>query len=309
MFTRRKLFVLVASLGAMTVRPAGAAPRVVTAPVGRSPGPVAVNSATGAVYVGTSDGAVYLLGRGAVQVGGEPNDLAIDETTYRVYVASRESGSVTALDANGDLLSIVPSGPGAAVLDVDGAANRVYVGSGSAGSVGVVDTVGGILDALLHGPGQGFAGVRLDVVRQLAYLSSMFTDTVEVLDTTTGRFVASIPVGQAPAGLALHQASNTLYVANSGIHHLSVVDGASRTQRETILLRSEASSVAVHEASNTVYANGGPDGIVKIDGAQGKIVDELSLGINPGDIAVDQRTGTVYVTDPLHDLLHVITAF
>jgi YVTN family beta-propeller protein len=149
----------------------------------------------------------------------------------------------------------------------------------------------------------------VDAARRLAYLSSMFTDTVEVLDTTTGKFVASIAVGRAPAGLALHRASNTLYVANSGIHHLSVVDGASRTQRETILLRSEASSVAVHEASNTVYANGGPDGIVKIDGAQRKIVGELSLGINPGGIAVDQRTGTVYVTDPLHDLLHVITAF
>lgn len=308
MFGRRALFTLIAGVGALTVAPASAAPRVTAVRVGREPALVAVNATSGATYVGNDD-SVSVVGGGGFPIGGSPTDLVVNEADGRVYVASRHAGTVTVLEAGGRLHSIVAGGPGAAALDLDPTENRLYVGSGIGGSVAVVDTVAGALTRLLHGPGQGFAGLRVDGMRRVAYLSSVGTDTVEVLDLTSSEFVASIPVGQAPTSLALHEASNTLYVANSAIHHLSVVDGASRTERAEILLRSEASSVAVHQSSHTVYTNGGPDGIVKIDGSTGQIVDELSLGINPGGIAVDQRTKTVYVTDPVHGLLHAITDF
>ena len=304
---RRGLFVLVAGLGLVTAPPAAAAPRVTALEVGRRPGPVAVNSTTGAVYVACGDGTVTIPGGPVIPA--DADDLAVDETTGRLYTANRTAGTVTVFDADGEMRSVVPCGPGAAVLDVDTQNNRLYAGSASTASVGVVDTIASILDTLLRGPGQGFAALRVDPGRQVAYLTSPGANTVDVLDLTAGDFTASVPVGKSPTGLALHETSNTVYVANSGIHHLSVVDGASHTERETILLRSEASSVAVHEESHTVYCNGGPDGIVKIDGATGEIVGELSLGINPGRVAVDQRTKTVYVSDPVHALLHVITDF
>lgn len=309
MFGRRALFTLVAGIGALAAAPAVASPRVTTLPVGRNPGAVAVDSATGAIYVGNGDHSISIAGGKTVPVGGQPTGLVVDENSGQVYAASSDAGTVTVLGADGQLRSVVAGGPGAAVLDLAPGANRLYVGSGTAGSLAVIDTVAGGLVDLVPGPGQGFGGAKVDQQRGFAYLSSVYTDTVEVFDCASSGFAASIPVGQSPTGLALHQASNTLYVANSAIHHLSVVDGASRAQRTTILLRSEASSVAVHQASHTVYANGGPDGIVKIDGAAGKIVDQLSLGINPGEIAVDQRTGTVCVTDPLHDQLYVISGF
>jgi DNA-binding beta-propeller fold protein YncE len=309
MFGRRALFTLVAGIGALAVAPASASPRVTAVRVGRNPGLVAIDSASGSIYVGNGDRSISVIGGATVTVGGQPTDLAIDESNGLVYAASSDAGTVTVLDADGRLRSVVAGGAGAAVLDLDPSANRLYVGSDTSGSLAVIDTVAGGLIQLVHGPGQGFGGAKVDAQRKFAYLSSVYTDTVEVFDLTSSEFVASISVGQSPMGLALHEASNTLYVANSAIHHLSVVDGASRAQRATILLRSEASSVAVHQASHTVYANGGPDGIVKIDGAAGKIVDQLSLGINPGGIAVDQRTGAVCVTDPLHDQLYVISGF
>lgn len=308
MFGRRALFTVVASIGAMAIAPAEASPRVATIRAGRDPRVVAVNSWSGAIYTG-SDHTVCIIGRTQVPIGGQPTDLAVDEGSGQVYAASRDAGTVTVLDADGRLRSIVACGPGGAVLDLDPTGDRLYVGSGTAGSLAVIDTVAGALTRLVPGPGNGFGGLRVDSRRQVAYLSSITTDSVEVFDLGSNAFATSIKVGQSPTGLALHEASNTLYVANSAIHHLSVVDGASRAQRATILLRSEASSVAVHQASHTVYANGGPDGIVKIDGTAGKIVGELPLGINPGGIAVDQRTGTVCVADPVHDQLYLINDF
>lgn len=304
---RRGLFVLVAGLGLASATPAAASPRVSTIEVCRGPGAVAVNSTTGEVYVAGED-TVTIAGRRDIAIG-RPDDLAIDEYTGRVYVTNRTAGTVTVLEADGDVRSVVPCGPGATAPDVDAETSRLYVGSASAGCVAVVDTIASVVDTLLTGPVKGFDTVRVNPAAQLGYLSSPATNTVEVLDLPSGKFTASVPVGKTPTGLAVHEASNTVYVANSGIHHLSVVDGDARTERATILLRSEASSVAVHQASHTVYTNGGPDGIVKIDGATGEISGELSLGINPGQVAVHQGTKTVYVTDPVHGLLHVITDF
>ncbi|WP_312871710.1 hypothetical protein [Amycolatopsis acididurans] len=305
---RRGLFVLVAGLGLASAAPASASPKASAVEVCRGPGAVVVNSATGGVYVAGDDGTLTILNERDVQVG-QAGNVAVDESTGRVYVTNRGAGTVAVLEANGDPRSMVPCGPGATAPAVDAETGKLYVGSASAGCVAVVDTVASVVDAVLSSPVRGFEAMCVNPGPQVGYLTSPATNTVEVLDLASGKFTASVPVGKAPTGLAVHEASNTVYVANSGIHHLSVVDGDSRTERATILLRSEASSVAVHQASHTVYTNGGPDGIVKIDGATGAITGELSLGINPGQVAVHQRTGTVYVTDPVHDLLHVITDF
>ncbi|TNC28625.1 YncE family protein [Amycolatopsis alkalitolerans] len=309
MFGRRALFTMMAAFGAVAVSPAEADPRVRTFRVGPGPVVVAVNSRLGVTYVGNSDGSVSVANGATVAVGGKPTDLAIDEVDGQVYAASKNAGTVTVLDPDGRLRSVVAGGPGAAVLDLDTTMNRLYVASGTTGSVAVIDTIAGTLTGLLRGPGKGFGGIRVDGQRQVAYLTNPAAGTVEVLDLGSGDFTASIATGAGPSGLALHEASNTVYVANSGIHHLSVIDGASRTERAKVILRSEASSVVVHQASNTVYANGGPDGLVKIDGFAGKIVDQLSLGINPGGMAIDQRTAAVCVTDPLHDQLYAIDGF
>ncbi|WP_179956691.1 YncE family protein [Amycolatopsis anabasis] len=318
-FPRRALFVLFTALvaGAIGVLPPASAAQVVNVRVGDRPGPIGVNSATGMVYVAnTAAGTVSVVdGRknavtATVPVGEGPSAVAVNQFTNRVYVALPAAGTVAVLDgASNTVAGTVAAGPGTAVLGVDESVNQIYAGSKDGGAVGVIDGVSSTLTATIPGPGSGFSGVRVDPGRRLAYFSSVNTDTVEVLDANAKKFVASIKVGKAPAGLDLHRTSNTIYVANAGIHHLSVVDGWTRTERKTVLLRSEASSAAVYQRTNTVYANGGPNGIVKIDGAKGELAGELSLGINPGEVAVHQRTGAVYVTDPLHDLVSVITGF
>ncbi|WP_229874525.1 YncE family protein [Amycolatopsis deserti] len=235
-----------------------------------------------------------------------PSDVAIDEASGRLYVSSSASGTTSVLDG-GRVTNVIASGVGSAALALDSDTYRMYVASGTAGSVGVLDLFGGSLKASLPAPGRGFSAAAIH--GRTGYFASLHTASVEVLDLDGGTFTTGIPVGDGPSGLAVHHGTHTIYVANSGIHHLSVIDGRTRQQTRTILLRSEASSVAVHEPTNTVYTNGGPDGIVRIDGARGEITGELSLGINPGQVAVDQRTGAVFVTDPLHDRLHVITGF
>lgn len=303
MFGRRELF----RLAAATVVPNGARTPARTQAVQVDGGPAVVAAGADAVFVGCEDGRVTVLGERDVPTAGAPTGLVVDEARRLVYAVCRESGTIGVVAADGRPSGLLPALPGAAALDLDTATGRLFAVSATSGRAAVVDPAWGLVEAVIDGPGRGFGGIQIDRWRRVAYLTSPGANTVEVLDLARYEFVASIPVGIAPTGLALHLASNTVYVANSGIHHLSVVDGNTRRQRAKILLRSEGSTVAVHQASHTVYTNGGPDGIVRIDGATETISGELPLGVNPAGIAVDQRSGLVYVADPVHNRVFTVT--
>jgi YVTN family beta-propeller protein len=313
------LFALVGAMLAVLLvsSPAAAAPQVVTIDVGGAPASVAVNSVTATAYVtDTATGTVDVIDErsgeitAVIVVGGSPADIAVDEVTNRVYVTNPAGGTVAVIDGTNNLVvSVIGAGPGASVVDVDPAANRIYAGSGTTGTVAVIDGISASLLTLVPSTVPSLAGVAVDPGRKLAYFTSMDTNTVVVFDTTAMKFVASIPVGRNPAGIAVQLGTGTVYVANSGIHHMSVVDGPAHVERKTILLRSEASTVAVREATDSAYTNGGPNGLVKIDGDTGAISGELPLGVNPGAVAVSQRSDAVYVTDPLHGKVFLVRNF
>ncbi|WP_370946369.1 YncE family protein [Amycolatopsis sp. cg5] len=311
-----RMFAAVLASTALLAAPAQAS-QVISIDVGGEPTSIAVNPATGLAYVSDpSTGAITVIdSRSAtvsaiIPIGGTPAGIAVDSTTNRVYVANPANGTVAVVDGgNNVVVSTISAGDGAASVGVDEAANKVYAGSRTTGAVSVIDGVSATQLTQVPGRVKSLAGIAVDSGRKLVSFASPTTDGVEVFDAVTNTFIASVPVGSKPVGVAVHRASGTIYVANSGIHHMSLVDSNSKSERKTILLRSEASSVAVHEGSNTIYTNGGPNGIVKLDGLSGALAGELPLGINPGDIAVDQKTKWVYVSDPLHGRVSLIKDF
>ncbi|WP_409183533.1 YncE family protein [Amycolatopsis sp. VS8301801F10] len=315
-FSRRGLFGLVsAGAAALVGGSAAAAERVTSVQVGGTLSALAVSPVTGLVYVADqASGAVLVLdpdaGRvvSALAVGGEPSDVAVD--TDRIYVANPPGGTVLAFDSQTHrLLSVVSAGAGASALASDPQANLVYAVSGETGTFAVLDSISLTLRDLLPAPKPGLAGIALDRGRRRAYCTSPTTNSVEICDLDSGTFTASVPVGAAPTGIGVHERSGLVFVANSAIHHLSIVDGSARAQVNTVLLRSEASSLAVHQGSEVVYTNGGQNGLSRVDGRTEALTGELSLGVNPGDVAVDQRTRTVYVTDPLHGTINIVRDF
>lgn len=315
---RRTLFALVtAGAGALFLPGTARAAAVRSVEVGGAPGGLAVNPVTGLGYVTDPQaGTLAVLDPrsasvvGVVRVGGAPGAVAVDAKAGRIYVANPPGGTVVVLDGRThDLVSVVGAGAGASALAVDEGADRVYAVSGRTGTLAVLDGVSCTLAALVPGPKPSFAGIGVDAGRKLAYCASATTDSVEVFSIDSGEFVTSAKVGRNPAAVAVHQASGTVYVANSGIHHMSIVDSVTHAERKTVLLRSESSALAVHQGTNTVYTNGGQNGLTRVDGATGTLSGELSLGVNPGEIAVDQRSRAVWVTDPLHGRVFVVRDF
>ncbi|QYN24793.1 YncE family protein [Amycolatopsis sp. DSM 110486] len=316
--SRRGLFAL-ATVGVAGVCLPGTAfaEQVSVVDVGGALTAVAVNPLTGLVYVTDSNsGSVAVIDPAAgrvttiITVGGKPSDVAVDSAANRVYVANPPGGTVIALDAlSHQTMSVVGAGAGASSLAVDSAANKVYAVSDTLGTLAILDTLSLTTQRIVAAPKPSLAGIALDTGRRIAYCTSPTTDSVEVYDIDAGKFTSSAGVGASPTGVVVHEASGTVFVANSAIHHMSIVDAVTREQSKTVLLRSEASAIAVHQGTDTIYTNGGQNGLSRVDGKAGVLTGELSLGVNPGDVAVDQRSRAVYVTDPLHGTVSVIRNF
>ncbi|ANN20868.1 hypothetical protein SD37_38305 [Amycolatopsis orientalis] len=316
--SRRALLTLAAAgASAVAFAPAARAEKVLVIEVGGTPEAVAVNSVTGFAYVSDpSTGTIVVLDSrtgtvGAViPVGGEPAGLAVDTVTNRVFVTNPPAGTVLVLDGlTNDVVSVVPAGPGASRIDIDEQANRIYAVSDVTGMLAVIDGVGCRLLKLVPGPTSGLSSIAVDGGRKLAHCTSPTTDSLEIFDIGAEKFTGGVKVGKAPTGVTVHRGSGTAFVANSAIHHLSVVDVGARKEKATVLLRSESSAVAMHQGTNTVYANGGANGVARIDGVTNLLTGDLSLGVNPGAVAIDQRSKAVYVTDPLHGRVSLIRDF
>jgi YVTN family beta-propeller protein len=171
-------------------------------------------------------------------------------------------------------------------------------------------------------------------------------NTVSVIDGATcnatvtsgcGNTPPTVTVGTAPHGVAVDQATDTIYVANSGEDTLSVINGKTCNATNTAgcgqapvkvplantpLYRSTA--VAVNQATDTVYIlnQGTPGTVSALNGATcnasvttgcDKKPPTVTVGnasgpgaLEPAGLAVDQTTNTIYVDNTTDDTVSVI---
>jgi len=300
-----------------------------TVTVGNGPDAVAVDRQTDTVYVanfGTgSSGTVSVIdaatcnatstaGCGklaSLQVpGGNPDDIAVDATSGTLYVATLTS-----------------SGPNLISVFNAATCNATHTtGCGQAPAVlKVGDSAGG----------NSSVNLAVNQATNTVYATNVITNTVPfggdsvyVINgatcdaaTTTGcgQTPATITAGFNPWGIAVDQATDTIYTANfaddehSGA--VSVINGATCNGTDhsgcgqtpaTVAAGFGAIGVAIDPAADTVYvANLSDTSVTVINGATcngtehtgcGQAHPRVAVGNYPGAITVDPATGTAYVS-------------
>jgi DNA-binding beta-propeller fold protein YncE len=126
----------------------------------------------------------------------------------------------------------------------------------------------------------------------------------------------TVTVGRSPSALAVDPTTDTVYVTN-GDNTLAVIDGATcnaevgsgcRQRPPEVTVGSVPSSVAIDPANHTAYVTnaGGNDVsmINTLECSSSKLVGcsalrppTVAVGVGPADVAVDELTHTVYVTN------------
>jgi YVTN family beta-propeller protein len=149
--------------------------------------------------------------------------------------------------------------------------------------------------------------------------------TVTVLNASTcdslrasgcGRNVPNAPVGAGPVGIAVDQATDTIYVVNSNSNTVSVIDGATCNAQHAsgcthvppaVAVGSYPVDVQVDQATDTVYVanwgNGNGTTVSVINGktCNGQVTTScnrapahVTVGTGPAGVLIDQATDTVY---------------
>lgn len=169
----------------------------------------------------------------------------------------------------------------------------------------------------------------------LAYVTNQTANTVQVLRTSDGFLVATIPVGLAPTGISIPSVGGFAYVANRGSDTVSRIDLATNTVTATIPVPGDPTSVAVLPNGTFAYVvqstncalpppapTPGPGAptptpspspvpaeictVAVIDTASNSVVATIDVGDEPFAVAASPSDAFVYVTNRADDTMTVI---
>jgi YVTN family beta-propeller protein len=119
---------------------------------------------------------------------------------------------------------------------------------------------------------------------------------LELTPTDAGRFAAAVPVGRAPAGVAIDR--HGIWVTNELDDNLMKIDPRSRRRVATI--RVGDGPVGVTAAAGSIWvANGGDGTVSRIDPRANRRAATIQVGRRPRDVAGGGRS--LWVTNELDD--------
>ncbi|MCI4326132.1 MAG: YncE family protein [Thermoplasmata archaeon] len=111
-------------------------------------------------------------------------------------------------------------------------------------------------------------------------------------------FTASLGVGSSPFGVAVDNATNDVFVTDTGSDNVTVLSASTLTSIASIAVGGLPHGVAYDWASNDIYvANTGSQNVSVISGATLKVVATVPVGTSPVGVAADPTDRHVFVAN------------
>jgi YVTN family beta-propeller protein len=132
------------------------------------------------------------------------------------------------------------------------------------------------------------------------YVSNQRDNTASVIDGATNKVVATVPVGDSPAQMAVSPDRRSVYVANTRSDTVSVLATADNAIARTIALPrgSAPIGVALSPSGRYLYvADGGANRVSVLDTRAGRVVASVRVGIQPLAVAVAPDGNAVYAAN------------
>jgi YVTN family beta-propeller protein len=237
-----------------------------------------------------------------VNVAAQPEGVAVDPATNRVFVANSGQGSVTVIDGRTHArLGDFTIGGSPYGLAIHPAARKVFVSNSSSSSVSVINIDQGAFGALDAGTinvGAASRGLAANSVTNRLYVAIPSANQVGVFNTNTYAADAPLPIGANPEGIAVNETTNRVYVTSSSSTTVTVVDVVNGNSLTDVTVGTAPVGVAVNATTNRIYvANGGSNDVSVIDAALGNTVTTIALaGATPYGVAVNTHTNRIYVS-------------
>lgn len=150
---------------------------------------------------------------------GMPQDVKLSPDGSVFYVADMVADGVYLIDGQARrVLGFLPTGRGAHGLYVDRTSTRLFVTNRMGSSVSVIDLRTRTVAATWRLPGSASPDMgNLSADGRLLWLSGRYSRSVYVIDTSTGRLIQRIPVGDGPHGLCVWPQPGRYSLGHTGI--------------------------------------------------------------------------------------------
>ena len=138
-------------------------------------------------------------------------------------------------------------------------------------------------------------------------------NTVTIIDGGTYSIINTLHVGSDNStfkhALVVNSVSNKIYVTNEGDNTITVIDGATNTNRTVTALK-HPFAVAVNSVTNRIYVTNNDNTVTIIDGATDSIISTLAVGSDNASfkqaLVVNQVTNKIYVINGNNNTVTII---
>lgn len=244
--------------GVVTVLDAVGRTAVATVPIEGFPETVAIDAPTARAFVVDTAGVVWVVDLDAaevietIEVGTDPQQIALDSELGVAIVGNRTDGTVSVLDIHTLRVDhVVPVGDGPEGVAIDSAHGVAYVANQDDGTVTVVDTATWtVADTVEVGGGPG--GVALDERTGAVFVTS--EGVVSVIDPVTRQVSTWVPMPE-PYAVTVDSSRGLVYVADdSGL--VAVIDAQTGDVQDRVDIGISVHSLAV-DGTGQVWASSG----------------------------------------------------
>jgi YVTN family beta-propeller protein len=251
--------------------------------------------------------------RQTIQVGAQPQGVAVVPQMDRFFVANTGADSITSLEGflNWRATSMPSGGNSPTNVAVDEERCRLYVVNTASNSMAVLNAcTSGLLNTVPLGEGQAPAAVAVLTTTNQIYVANTATDSVSVIDADTLTTSTTIAVGPVPGQIATNARTNKVYVTFRGSlsdnrSGVTVIDANTQLVRTTIGLSYSDQipapgpyGVSVNPITNRAYVATESGKMVIIDGASDTVIAAVPPPVPSGlgSVAVNPTTNHIFVS-------------
>jgi PGF-pre-PGF domain-containing protein len=149
-----------------------------------------------------------------------------------------------------------------------------------------------------NGTDSKLATIKVVKTNPYAYVTNYNSNTVSVIDTTTNKVTATMPVGIRPWGVAVNPDGTRVYVTNWNSNTVSVIDTVTNTVTATVNVGSNPMGIAVaHDGKKIYVTNAMSNNVSVIDSANNTVIATVDEPYHPVGIAVTPDGKKVYVAN------------
>jgi len=148
--------------------------------------------------------------------------------------------------------------------------------------------------------------MAFDRDRSRLLVAALGNNTLEVIDTRTGKPVGRIAGLDEPQGVAWSEKTGMILVANAGDGSVQIFQAADLAPVGRIDLHRDADNIRIDPRNGDVVVGYGSGGLAIIDPARRAVVGTISLPAHPEGFQIDPGNGKAYVNIPDADQIAVV---